>query len=78
MVKQAQTQAEMKNRDFPEIIHPRRIYTTAAAAKILGCSQKAIIKLINDEELTARMPGNGWRMTGRSLLAYMGIESAPP
>ena len=71
-MKQAQLKPKIKKPEFSENLQTNRIYTTAEAANILGCSKKAVVKLIKDKQLRGKMPGNGYRITGRAILDFMG------
>ena len=53
-------------------IVPHRIYSSGDAATILGMERKGVVALIGNGELKAHMVEGNYRITGASILAYLG------
>jgi len=58
----------MKN----EPINPLAVYNAEETGELLKVDKRAVYKLINNGELTARQIGNKNRILGESILSYMG------
>ncbi|MEO5338024.1 MAG: helix-turn-helix domain-containing protein [Magnetospirillum sp. WYHS-4] len=52
-------------------IKPHRIYTSKEAARFLGMARRAVLDLVKNGTLRAKMVDGNYRISGQSLLDYL-------
>lgn len=60
-----------------EPIVEKAVYTTSEVAKILGLNESTIQKHVRDGKLAAKKLGGMYRITGQSIMDFMGMGPEP-
>jgi len=52
-------------------ISPTRIYNTNQVSRFLGVNRKIVIKLVKNNEMTAKTVNGNYKIPGQSILEYL-------